>query len=333
MRLFVYEFVTGGGMPATETSPSLLREADLMVGALMADLAEVPGIELLTVRDPRLAPLPRVELLTPRPGESYQSAYRRGLDRSDAVWPIAPETDGVLESLAQTAVTRGTVLLGSRPDAIHIAASKKRTAAMLLRAGVPVAPAFTSATEFPLIPGSWIVKPDDGAGCGSTRRVADADQASEALLTTTGLIAQPWLEGEARSLSLLCAEGRATLLAVNRQHIDTAPDGTLSLVGLDVNAFPDPTGSLADLAARVARAIPSLWGYVGIDFVETNSGPVVLDVNPRLTTSYCGLRRAFGVNIGARVLELLHQAPRLPSQGPSGAGEVVALALEPAHER
>lgn len=320
-------------MPATETSPSLLREADLMVGALLADLREVPGIELLTARDPRLAPPPGVELVSPGPDESYQSVYRRGLDRSDAVWPIAPETDGVLESLAQTAVTRGTILLSSRPDAIHIAASKKRTAATLLRAGIPVAPAFASATEFPRTPGPWIVKPDDGAGCGSTRRVADADHAGEALLTTTGLIAQPWLEGEARSLSLLCAEGRAALLAVNRQHIVTAPDGTLSLVGLDVNALPDPTGCLADLAARVAGAIPSLWGYVGIDFVETDSGPVVLDVNPRLTTSYCGLRRGLGVNVGARVLEQLNQASPLPGQRPWGAGEVVALALEPAHER
>jgi predicted ATP-grasp superfamily ATP-dependent carboligase len=47
-----------------------------------------------------------------------------------------------------------------------------------------------------------------------------------------------------------------------------------------------------------------LWGYAGIDFIDTDAGPLALEVNPRLTTSYAGLRRAMGINPALLVLEL-----------------------------
>jgi predicted ATP-grasp superfamily ATP-dependent carboligase len=41
-----------------------------------------------------------------------------------------------------------------------------------------------------------------------------------------------------------------------------------------------------------------------VDFIETQAGPIVIEVNPRLTTSYAGLRRAIGVNPAHLVLDL-----------------------------
>jgi predicted ATP-grasp superfamily ATP-dependent carboligase len=46
-----------------------------------------------------------------------------------------------------------------------------------------------------------------------------------------------------------------------------------------------------------------LWGYVGVDLVLADAGPIVLEINPRLTTSYCGLRDALGINPAALVLD------------------------------
>jgi predicted ATP-grasp superfamily ATP-dependent carboligase len=57
----------------------------------------------------------------------------------------------------------------------------------------------------------------------------------------------------------------------------------------------------AELARRAARALPKTTGYIGIDLVLGNdpraSGDVVIEVNPRLTTSYVGLRAAALGNI------------------------------------
>jgi predicted ATP-grasp superfamily ATP-dependent carboligase len=59
------------------------------------------------------------------------------------------------------------------------------------------------------------------------------------------------------------------------------------------------------LAARIAAAVPGLWGCVGVDLISTPGGPVVLEINPRLTTSFSALRRATGLNAPAMVLGLL----------------------------
>jgi predicted ATP-grasp superfamily ATP-dependent carboligase len=53
----------------------------------------------------------------------------------------------------------------------------------------------------------------------------------------------------------------------------------------------------------VASAIPGLAGIFGIDLIFAKGGPCIVEVNPRLTTSYVGLRRALNVNPAVLVLE------------------------------
>jgi predicted ATP-grasp superfamily ATP-dependent carboligase len=125
-------------------------------------------------------------------------------------------------------------------------------------------------------------------------------------------VLQPYIEGDAASLSLLVRDGRAVILAVNRQHVAHF-GGTLQFTGCSVNGLAAWRPLLADLADGIADALPDLWGYVGVDLILTESGAVVLEVNPRLTTSYVGLRASIGVNPAAWVLALLDDAAPLPA--------------------
>ncbi len=305
MKIFVFEMVTGGGLAAEPLSPSLAREGDLMLHALLRDLRDLPDVRLAASRDPRLPPLPGVAGLAPAPGEEPWALYARGVSSADAAWPIAPETDGVLERLARATLALDKCLLGSHPDAVRLTASKRETARVLGLAGVAAVPTFAAGDRLPALGGAWVVKPDDGAGCDGVLVVPDWRAAGERLAGDPGrLIAQPWIDGCALSLSLLCCDGRAALLCCNRQHVRLV-DGRPALEAITVNALPDSEGRLAGLGTRIAAAIPGLWGYVGVDLVLARQGPVVLEINPRLTTSYCGLRTALGINPAALVLDLL----------------------------
>jgi predicted ATP-grasp superfamily ATP-dependent carboligase len=119
------------------------------------------------------------------------------------------------------------------------------------------------------------------------------------------------------------------LLAVNLQEVRIA-ERRVVVERLLVNAVADTDGRLATLAQAVVAAIPGLWGYIGIDLVRTRNGPVVLEVNPRLTTSYCGLRAALGLNAAGMVLQLVE-----PVVGPGWKDPIrscpveIALAPEP----
>ncbi|MCU7856922.1 MAG: ATP-grasp domain-containing protein, partial [Candidatus Thiodiazotropha sp. (ex Lucinoma borealis)] len=68
------------------------------------------------------------------------------------------------------------------------------------------------------------------------------------------------------------------------------------------------------LGRDVAAAMPELWGIVGIDTLDTDTGLKVLEVNPRITTSYVGLKESIGVNPAGLVLDLLNNGMPLSEQ-------------------
>jgi predicted ATP-grasp superfamily ATP-dependent carboligase len=330
VRVFAFEFFSGGGLAQQPLPASLAREGDLILTSLVGELAEVAGVEVVASRDPRLPVLAGCRTILPDPGEDPASLYARGLAAADAAWPTASESGGALERFASETVASGKTLLGCSPAAVRLTASKRATARVLHRAGITAVPTFALLDPPPSIPGPWVVKPDTGAGCESTELVFDWAAALERLRTEPGrLVAQPWIEGEPLSLSMICARGAARLLACNRQAIGLR-DGRISLERILVNAVPDGDGRWARLADRIAAAIPGLWGYVGVDLVLSPAGPVVLEINPRLTTSYCGLRVALGINTAALVLGLLGTEGELPTAGPAVAGGRVEIGLEPA---
>lgn len=310
MRILVCEYVTGGGFAEAALPPELCREGDMMLVSLIRDLAAVPGVEVVSPRDPRLpAPAVPAEFQPVARLDEDWAAWRRLAAGCDALWPIAPESDGVLERLSRLAEETGCRLLGSRPGAVRLTASKRATLERLAAVGLPVVPCARAACPGPA-PEGWVVKPDDGAGCEETRLFRRREDLERWLRRDGGDRAwtvQPYLPGEAGSLSILCRDGEAWLLACNRQHV-VVRDGAFRYLGNLVAGFADCRDWGREAAARLAGAVPGLWGYVGLDFVLAAEGPRVLEVNPRLTMSYVGLGRALGLNPAALVLGLL-EAP------------------------
>ncbi len=331
MRVLVCEFVTGGGMPVEQPIPaSLAFEGGLMLHALVDELLELPTIEVVVTRDARLPPLaPPVSSITVNsPEEAWTLWEDLARTAVDAVWPIAPETEGALERLSRLVETAGCQLLNSQADAVAIAASKAATATALALAGVPVAPVWrVEERGEPPGTGPWVVKPDDGAGCVDTRLLRDraAWRRWRAGGPRAGFIVQPFIPGVAASLSMLCRDGEAWVLTANRQHVTLAGSSLVYHGGVVGGVAASPR--LSALAREVAQAMPGLRGYAGVDFIATDDGPLVLEVNPRLTTSYAGLWRATGRNTAATVLDLLREPPVIPR--PVDRITPVSLPLEP----
>ena len=322
VRIHVFEFIGGGGMAGSPIPATLVREGDLMLTALVADLLELSGVQVSLARDARLAlPIdPRLraaQVFWRGPDVAPSEALAREIEAADATWPIAPETGGELERAARAVVGAGRQLLGARPDAIRLAASKYATTRRLQRAGIEVAPCYRRGQPWPDIQGPWVVKPDDGAGCIGMRLVRGRREAAAALGDgVQRLIAQPWIPGDAMSLCAIANGRHVEVLSVNRQHLEQT-DGTMQLAAIDVNCEP-VTQVLTALAERVVCAIPGLAGFFGIDFVQGAAGPIVIEVNPRLTSSYAGLKAARGLNAAERVLQPAGGQHLPPSSGHRG---------------
>jgi len=305
LRIFAFEYVTAGGWREIAAPPSLVAEGAMMLRALVRDLACLPGIEIVVAGDPELAIAAcGATIATVAPGDLWGS-WRAIAARCDLAWPIAPETGGLLEDVVRVAASAGCDVLASRGRALAIARSKRATAAWLGARGVPVVPTTGLDEPPPASAAGWVIKPDDGAGAVDTMLVADRDGLARRRERRGGkrYAVQPFLAGTALSLSLLARDGEAWLLSCNRQEVSLA-GGVFRYEGGLVGGAEAQRATLAPLGRRIAEILPELWGYVGVDLIDGEAGPMVLEINPRLTTSYIGLADSIGLNPAELVLAL-----------------------------
>jgi len=328
MRVFVFEYVTGGGSMDATMVASLAGEGDMMLAAAVRDLLEVTGVEVIVMRDHRLE-LPDLPIDVHWVTEDWHAAWTACLDAADAVLPIAPETDGILERLCREARLAGCLLLNSDEHTVALAASKQRTLQVLGQCGISVVESHR-ATELPTqIHRAMVVKPDMGVGCQDIHLVVGDTALREFVAEQPdpdSWLVQPYVEGTAASLSLIVGDDCVCLLGANLQRV-VQVDDCFVLMGCVVNGVQERREPLLTLAQKIREAMPGLFGYVGVDLVLTGDGPVVLEVNPRLTTSYVGLSRSTGRNIAELILQLGTNPSDLPGKYLQGRSVHIDLEL------
>jgi len=283
----------------------------MMVRALAGDLSRLPGAEVVVARDPAIALDDVAGDIRAVDPEHLWASWGELIARCDAVWPIAPETGGILEEVTALALRHGRPVLNTSGDALAIARSKRATAAHLARTGVPVAPTARLGEAPPASDHGWVVKPDDGAGAADTHFVPDraALARRQEHHHERNVVVQAFLPGTPLSLSLLMQDGACWLLSCNVQHV-RCEGGVFAYRGGTVGGAEARRPALEPLAQGVAAALPGLWGYVGADVVDGPDGPAVIEINPRLTTSYVGLAESLGINPAGLVLALREQPLR-----------------------
>lgn len=313
MRILVHEFASGGGLAGRPVRASLAREGAAMLSALVADLAAIGRHRIVTTVDLRyfLQAPPGVEVVTLPPGSAV---LLDGLIASaDAVWLVAPETGGCLESLAAKVERKRRKLLGPGAAAIRRASDKAGLPLRLARVGVPhpETRVLRKGTDWVRVAQELgypvVLKPARGAGCEGVCLARDKRELGQAVeLARRANGSGPWLvqryvPGLAASVSLLSDGRRAVALTVNSQAVRASRP--FAYRG-GVTPFEHPlAGRAVEAALRTCQALPGLRGYVGVDVVLTGSEAVVIEVNPRLTTAYLGVRSALEGNLAALVLQ------------------------------
>ena len=309
VRIFVYESLSAGTPDAPGgLDHELLAAGVAMRNAIVDDLLRIDGVAVTCAvgAAPGCGALRRwaaanLATAAARAGEDAETFVGRTAAMHDLAWIVAPETGGRLARLH--AAVGGDRWIGCDAASIRCAASKRATLAALAVAGVPT-PLDGAASHC----GRWLVKPDDGAGCLSTRVHGDRAAALDHLDGDT-LALEPYIEGEALSISMIVGADLARAISFNRQHIGIDAAGRLCDLGVEIGALDMASDSriarLEALAAATARALPGLGGFVGVDVVwNEERGAVVIEVNPRVTCAYVGLSDQLGCNLAADILRL-----------------------------
>jgi hypothetical protein len=307
-RILVHEYVTGGGWPEPELPVGLADEALAMLRAVLADFRAWGQVHTMATSDARLASADlaadRVVVLRPdRQGDTLLSLAAE----CTAALVIAPESQGVLAGLSQDLESLGVRLLGARSDAVAVAADKWQCYQLFRENAIPTPETYRVEGDELLTVAErfgppWVVKPQDGVGAEGVGLATDLESLGrvQALLGSgRPTLLQRYIKGVHASVSLLTTGQRSVALSLNEQRMEVGlpfvyRGGRIPLEHpLEERAM--------NLARQAVGLIPGLRGYVGVDLVLTPSECYVLEINPRLTTSYVGLRRVTDLNLAEAI--------------------------------
>lgn len=322
MRVFAFEHICGGGLTRGPLMPTLLPLGAKMLRAAVGDFLAA-RCDVVTCLDARVAELwrkqsPRTASATEcdatglkgahielvEAGSPCEPVFERLARSADAVLVIAPETDGLLETWARRLRDWNVRSLGSSPEAIAACSDKFALSFRLASAGIRTPPTRLGAGPMKHSDGVYplIVKPRFGAGCAATHVIRDAGQ-FDSLPSRNDWMTQPFVPGQAGSVAFLVRAGRATPLLAGEQTI--AGDTTLAYGGGRIPITGERATRIITLAQRAIEATPGLHGFVGVDVVigDFAHGDHVIEINPRLTVAYHGLRQLAATNLAAAMLD------------------------------
>lgn len=314
-RILVFEFITGGGYAQQALPSSLANEGRLMLNALLLNLAELADIQLTVLLDWRCAQIQlpdNAKAVLVAEDQLIDNFLPELIEQVDAVWLIAPETDAILSKLSQWVEKKPTILLNSSSAAVTLCSDKLSAIQHMEQQGIPVVKTLQLDKFHQDFDTPWVVKVKDGVGCIDNYYVSSKKKLKKIykqIKQSSDYIIQPYINGNSLSLSCLFKEGKGWLLCCNQQNI-SLHQGGFELSACEVNIDYIKQAELQQLIDRIAWAIPGLWGYAGIDLMQTKSGELLLlEVNPRLTTSYVGIQASLGINVAKLVIEMLDKQP------------------------
>lgn len=316
MKLLVYEHVSGGGFADESIPANILSEGFGMLRTLISDF-KAAGHNVTTTLDSRIArinpPIGADCVVPVFSSHETQVNIHKFAESADAVYIIAPETGGVLKSFVELIEQTGAASLNCLACSIEKVSDKIAFYESMRKLELPlpemiIFPVAKDLKEikkvirrrltFPMI-----FKPSDGVSCSGLSIVRNEEQIVGAVdkikmsSSNKHLLVQELVEGVAASVSLFSTGSNAVSISLNRQDITIeTPDNCSSYSG-GVAPFGHPLETKAfEVAEKLVKSVPNLRGYVGVDFVLTENEAVTIEVNPRLTTSYVGLRNVINFN-------------------------------------
>lgn len=334
MKILVSEYLCGGGWPDDDIPPSLLAEGKAMFKAIVEDVSRLPDTTVYTTWDSRFGVAPfasrhNLNIRCVSSAAEENAAFEEWLPELNTAFVIAPEFDSILQTRCEFFRESGVKLLNSDDPSLRMTSDKLETYIRCLQHGIPTI-ATRSGSEFEtgaLLPWkSTVAKLRDGAGSLTMSLISSPAEWTEFLkrTDTDRFVLQPLMNGRFLSVATIVAEGSLRhVLPVGEQLF--SKQNRFAYVGGRIPARSVPVDAIRKLVERTIQAIPGLHGWIGFDVLlseDSPDSPLLVEVNPRLTTSYIGYRalaqsNLAGCNLAEWIVDPASTKP-LPFHGGSG---------------
>ncbi len=311
MLIFVFEFVTGGGTlsdkSAGAASSSLLAQGAAMAKTLVADLDQLDSVEVIAMRDSRIdaKQLAYRDEVVVHSGDEQRLRFRELASSADYTILIAPESNGHLVDRCEVVEGCGGRLLSPGSQFVSLASDKHTTNRLLKKKGVNV-PCSLLLDEVTELPEGWnppfVKKPRWGAGSEDVCLIQDFQIST---VDSQESVLELYVVGMSTSVGVLCGPNQQFTLPSCSQAL--VSDGRFGYLGGSYPLEEHLAQRAKHLTCEALRALPETTGYIGLDIIlgraRDGSDDMLIEVNPRLTTSYVALSAACTTNLAGAMLD------------------------------
>jgi predicted ATP-grasp superfamily ATP-dependent carboligase len=238
--------------------------------------------------------------------------FKSVLQKVDYCIVIAPAAKGILGYFLVLVQNAGVKSLNCEPSTTNRVCNKKTLMTKLQRESIPTpqtailneldgvrkAKELSKEIGYPVV-----FKPVEAVSCEGLSLVKEPSHIPEAInkIKTIGgkeCVIQEYVQGLPSSVSLITNGTKVFPLTLNYQFVNISlPSGDSSYMG-GIVPFNHTLRSRAfNISKKIINFFDGFKGYIGIDMILTKNRPLIIEVNPRLTTSYVGLKRATNSNL------------------------------------
>ena len=295
-RILVFEYLHADADLFRQVDASMRGEGRSMLEGVLSDLSTIQNVAATVACsepasaafDSRGTPLCLISAEGP---EATGLAIAEAASEFDAVIPIAPECQGMLLSTVRAVRAAHHTVVAPSDENITIGCDKWKTWEQLDAAGIPAVQ--TMLPEQVATAGDWLQKPRDGTGGGGIvpfQPGTNPDVQS---------VVQPRLSGTSHSVSIIGTGDPDTPLILPAADQDISwESGEPRYRGGCVPSQVVTADESRRLAKMVARCLKHRIGYLNIDlFQSTAHGLQVMEVNPRISSTYVAYRHLAEFNL------------------------------------
>ena len=216
---------------------------------------------------------------------------------------IAPETDRIFIISSEKIKKLGFSLLNTSLSDIRTFSSKTKTFLKLNKLKIPCVESYSSLKQIKDENKPIVVKPDYGAGSENIffyRNLLHLKKNKENLNSKT--IYQYFNSELIGSFCILCFRGKNILISCNEQIIEKK-NNIIKQVGINVGKFEKFRKIFKFFANKISLNFPELYGFIGIDVVLENKCWKILEINPRLTSSFTAIGKFYDIKTMNLILD------------------------------
>jgi predicted ATP-grasp superfamily ATP-dependent carboligase len=333
-RIFIFEFVSGGGFNKVKIPISLFCEGYGMLRSIIMDF-KILDFEIKTMLDYRIFHLaqflPVDDISITRKKDNFLKKFKTFVKECKYIFIIAPESSNILYNLTEIVKKTNKTLLSTNLKGIRLGMSKMNTYYFFKENKVLTPKTYMIPKrkkqldnvfifqKFNILNRPVVIKPEDGVGAESIYYFESQSQLKHFILNFRHKVEvgrkyliQEFIEGKDLSTSLIGVPHTKDspiidplILSINSQNIDiknTNYESGYYGGATPIENYEEVKNNLKVILEKINFS--DISGYFGVDFISSTDAKLYfIEINPRLTTSYIGLRNVINHNPAKLILD------------------------------